>query len=147
MLNLAEIHRLTQAGVQFGAHTVTHEELPTCDDGSAWQEIAASKAQLEQKVGMPIEHFAYPSGNYSGRDVEYVRKAGFRSARTMVRGWNNARSDPFKLKDLGPGDELSVAQIGHLELISLWRRMVKTLDGARRAIVAVLFIVPKKSWT
>lgn len=138
MLDEREVRQLMCAGVEFGAHTVTHEELPTCSDETAWKEISECKKELERFVGMPIEHFAYPSGSFSEREAQYVRRAGFRSARTMVRGWNNARSDVFKLKDLGPGDDLSVSQIGHLELISLTRRIRKMSNRARRRCIRLL---------
>ena len=139
MLSIEEIRRLQDAGVQFGAHTVTHEELPTCDDETAWREISESKRQLEETLGVPVEHFAYPSGNVSPRDVDYVRRAGFRSARIMRRGWNSPRSDLHMLMDLGPGDDLTPSQIGHLELISLGRRMTKAVDRMKQRVKRLLF--------
>jgi peptidoglycan/xylan/chitin deacetylase (PgdA/CDA1 family) len=134
MLNREEIHCLMRAGVQFGAHTITHEELTTCSDGVAQCEVLGSKSQLEDMLGVPIAHFAYPSGSYSMRDVEYVRQAGFCSARTMDRGWNGIDSDCFRLKDIGPGDGLTVSQLGHLELISMLRRVEKALERTKECV-------------
>ena len=129
MLDRSELHRLRQAGVQFGAHTVSHVELPMCDDDTAWREISESKTQLEALLGLPVEHFAFPSGNFAVRDLEFVRRAGFRSARTMRRGWNSVRTDVYQLKVLGPGDDLSLSEIGHLEILSVARRVAKRVDG------------------
>lgn len=131
MLSREQVRHLSRIGVQFGAHTVTHPELPMCDDETTWREILQSKAQLERSFHFKVEHFAYPSGSFTNRDVGFARKAGFRSARGMRRGWNGIRTDPYRLRDLGPGDGLSPCQIGRLELLSIARRFAKLLERIR----------------
>lgn len=94
--------------VDFGAHTRFHPILPRCDDEEAWDEIAGSKRDLEALLGRPVSHFAYPNGDYGSREMEYVRRAGFASARTTDLGWARPSSDLFRLGTFGVTDDASV---------------------------------------
>ena len=53
---------------------------------------------MEDRCGIPIEHFAYPYGDYSEATVEIVREAGFRTAVTMHRGINRPTDEALELK-------------------------------------------------
>jgi peptidoglycan/xylan/chitin deacetylase (PgdA/CDA1 family) len=94
--------------VDFQVHTRFHPILTQCSDEEAWEEIAASKRELEARLGRECRHFAYPNGDYGGRDRELARKAGFASARTIAPGWASAVSDPFALPCFGITDTASV---------------------------------------
>jgi peptidoglycan/xylan/chitin deacetylase (PgdA/CDA1 family) len=94
--------------VDFQAHTRWHPVLIRCDDDTAAQEIAGSRRDVERMLGLECRHFAYPHGRYGHREVELVRKAGFQSARTTEIGWNDPETDPFRLRILGVGDDVSL---------------------------------------
>jgi peptidoglycan/xylan/chitin deacetylase (PgdA/CDA1 family) len=94
--------------VNFGSHTKFHPILPQCQDGRCLEEIGGSKESLDVLLNKPVEHFAYPNGDYGEREVEYVRACGYRSARTLDVGWNNADSDPYRLKAIGVEDDASI---------------------------------------
>jgi peptidoglycan/xylan/chitin deacetylase (PgdA/CDA1 family) len=99
------------AHVQFGAHTQWHPVLTMCDDDECEREIVDSKADVEGLVGRPCRHFSYPNGDYTRRELELVRRAGFASARTVDIGWNDARTDPYRLKILGVSDDATVNRL------------------------------------
>lgn len=86
------------AGNWIGAHTCTHPRLSKLPRDRAREEIVSSKKKLEDQFGRPIEHFAYPFGDYDDAVVEMVREAGFKTACTMDRGVNDRTNDPFRLK-------------------------------------------------
>lgn len=134
-LSLDEVERLRAAGVTFGAHTLTHPQLEHCDEETAWREIAEGRSRLESLLGAPVEHFAYPSGGYSEEVVTLVRRAGFRSARTMDRGWNGIGTDVLRLRDLEGADDIPPDHVGHLELISLAHRGWRGLGLLRNRLV------------
>ncbi len=108
MLSTAQLRTLAAAGMQIGAHTVSHPILMRLDDGEARREIARSKDDLEQCLGQPVRLFAYPNGrpgtDYAARDVALVRSLGFDAAVTTSPGAAGAGADPFQLPRFVPWD-------------------------------------------
>lgn len=75
--------------VEIGAHTVTHCVLKAQTDARAKQEMAESRAVLAQRLGRPIDHFAYPGGgrDHAGaRDFGLAAQMGFLTAVTTRHG-------------------------------------------------------------
>jgi peptidoglycan/xylan/chitin deacetylase (PgdA/CDA1 family) len=75
--------------VTFGAHTRTHPCLSRLSRAEAEKEILGSKARLEEMLGVPVRHFAYPfggPGSFTEETVEIVKAAGLVSAVTTTRG-------------------------------------------------------------
>jgi peptidoglycan/xylan/chitin deacetylase (PgdA/CDA1 family) len=62
--------------------------LPSLTDDAAWEEIAGSKHDVEERVGRPAISFAYPAGLYGERELRMVREAGYRAAFTVEPGLN-----------------------------------------------------------
>lgn len=102
-----EVRRLS-AVADFGAHTRTHPILLQCDDRLCAEEIALCKTELEQATGRPCGHFAFPNGDFSEREVANIRRAGYRTARTIDPGWNGPGTDPLLLKAVPVSDDASV---------------------------------------
>ena len=116
--------------VDFGSHTRFHPILPQCSDADAEREIVLSKSEVERWVGSRCEHFAFPNGDYGDREIELVKKAGYRSARTTDIGWNGVSSDPFALKILSMPDDASVDRLaaevsGVKSMLLALRRMMR----------------------
>ena len=76
-------------GVTIGAHTMSHPMLAKHPEEEARSEIVASKAWLEEKLGLTIRHFAYPVGDPGSagpREFALAKEAGFASAVTTRPG-------------------------------------------------------------
>ena len=97
-----------QATFDFGAHTRFHPILTTCEAAECEAEIRGSREDLEVRFEVPCAHFSYPNGDYTDREVEMARAAGFRSARTTDVGWNGPHTDPYKLRVTGVTDDASI---------------------------------------
>jgi peptidoglycan/xylan/chitin deacetylase (PgdA/CDA1 family) len=101
MLNGAEVTALAGAGIEIGAHTVTHPILSTLSPDEARAEIVQSRVELGRLLGREIATFAYPNGrpskDFTDADVERVKEAGFSGAATTAWGCASARSDPFRV--------------------------------------------------
>jgi peptidoglycan/xylan/chitin deacetylase (PgdA/CDA1 family) len=116
--------------VDFQAHTRFHPILTRCSDAECTTEIGESKHELEALLSNPCEHFAYPNGNYGDREVAIVKAAGFRSARTCDIGWNDQRSDPYRLRTIIIDDSASTLRFAaQLTGIPVFLRYLK--EGGR----------------
>jgi peptidoglycan/xylan/chitin deacetylase (PgdA/CDA1 family) len=89
-LSWKEIQSLArEPDVTIGAHTQAHLMLAKHDVSTACREIVESKVILEQRLGFPIRHFAYPGGDRScadAREFELADQAGFVTAVTTRPG-------------------------------------------------------------
>jgi peptidoglycan/xylan/chitin deacetylase (PgdA/CDA1 family) len=70
MLSWGEIIEMKDAGIDFGAHTVTHPDLTAIDAARMEYEIRGSKEIIENNLGEPVLSFAYPYGLYDERCVD-----------------------------------------------------------------------------
>lgn len=76
---LAEMRR---GGFTIGSHTRSHVTLPMETPETIAAELIGSKAELERRMGEPIEHFAYPGGQFTPEVVDAVGRAGYKFAYT-----------------------------------------------------------------
>lgn len=92
--------------VTIGAHTMTHEFLPSVKDESLlWREIRGSKEVLEKILKKPVLAFCYPSGGYTPHIERMVRRAGYQVAvTTLGKNKGFAHRDIFALKRIKPTD-------------------------------------------
>jgi peptidoglycan/xylan/chitin deacetylase (PgdA/CDA1 family) len=110
-LSKPEMLELSRQGVDFQSHALGHPVLTTCSDEECWSEIAESKQVLEDLIEKPVAHFAYPNGNYSEREMAYLRKAGYRSGRTIDVGWNGPHSSMYALKSMVISDDATLDEM------------------------------------
>lgn len=85
---------------EFEPHTVTHPNLLTLDDAAAEHEIAASKRELEERLGRATATFCYPAGLFGPRERELCLRAGFAAAVSCEPGANGPATDRFSLRRL-----------------------------------------------
>lgn len=127
-LGVAAIERM-KGVVDFAAHTRFHPVLTTCLDADCADEIESSKAETEGLIEGPCLDFSYPNGDYGERELALVRRAGYRSGRTVDLGWNDADTDPFRLKVLGTGDTASVNRLA-ADLAGVSGYLARLKDGS-----------------
>lgn len=108
MMRSDQVLALRRAGMQIGAHTVSHPILATLPDDAARREMADSKRRLEDIVGERIGLFAYPNGkpgeDYSPRSVALAREVGFDTAVSTAWGAARRTDDAFQLPRFTPWD-------------------------------------------
>jgi len=90
MLTWHEAKEMQSSGlITFGSHTMTHPILTRVDHARALNEISSSKAIIEEKLGSPVELFAYPNGsegNFDDYIVGMLKNVGFSAACTTIPG-------------------------------------------------------------
>jgi peptidoglycan/xylan/chitin deacetylase (PgdA/CDA1 family) len=72
---LATVRR---AGVTVGSHTKTHVLMTNESGHKVSDEVTGSREQLEARLGVPVQHFAYPSGLFNTFSVNAVAAARYR---------------------------------------------------------------------
>ena len=100
MLAWSAVGDLAAAGHEIGAHTVTHPELDTLGSGEAFGEIADSRAELQDRLGLPIRSFAYPHGYNSASVRRQVALAGFDSACAVKNALSHPADCPYSIARL-----------------------------------------------
>ena len=103
VMSSAELAELRGGPMRVGAHTVSHPVLPSLSKAAQALQIAQSRRACEAFVGEPVEHFAYPFGDYDGRSVAAARDAGYASACTTAPSIVRRGADPFRLPRISPG--------------------------------------------
>ncbi len=86
--------------IEFGSHTLNHKNLLSIDDCDAYNEIVASKIEVEKMIGHGCQSFAYPYGKYTENVINMVGKAGYRSAVVVKRGIYEPQT-PLAIRRIG----------------------------------------------
>lgn len=90
-----QVAALRDAGMEIGSHTVSHLDLTSLDWEAAGVEIAQSKSELDQHLGINVTSFCYPTGLHNAGIEEQARAAGYSNATTTR--WDNDTSDMMAL--------------------------------------------------
>ncbi|MDD2922907.1 MAG: polysaccharide deacetylase family protein [Anaerolineales bacterium] len=75
-----QVRELTWAGWEVGSHSMSHKDLTKLDYDQRKYEISKSRDLLSEKIGVPVNSFAYPWGFSGGDVISLVRDAGYTSA-------------------------------------------------------------------
>ena len=109
MLSSDQLLSLHRAGMEIGAHTVTHPILCSLAIDQARMEIESSRTRLSQVTGVDIVGFAYPNGrpgvDYDQDHVDIVKRAGFAYAVSTRRGTGASDSDVLQLPRHDPWNQ------------------------------------------
>jgi peptidoglycan/xylan/chitin deacetylase (PgdA/CDA1 family) len=111
--------RLAEAGMEIGAHTMTHPFLTTLAAGEQAREIADSAALAHARTGAVVTGLAYPVGDHDDRTVEAASGAGLAYAVTTAAGDCTPGTPAFRLPrralpegaSLGPGGRVSASMV------------------------------------
>lgn len=98
--------------VTIESHTVSHPILTRCTDQDSEYEIQKSKLLLESILGRKIEGFAYPNGSHGLREIEFLKKHGYKYAFTTVPDYLNLKKVkcPYSLPRFEVLDRISFAE-------------------------------------
>jgi peptidoglycan/xylan/chitin deacetylase (PgdA/CDA1 family) len=77
-----QVADMRRRGFLIGSHTRSHVSLPMETPDTITTELEGSKQDLEQRMGEPVTHFAYPGGQFNDAVVDAVARAGYQYAYT-----------------------------------------------------------------
>jgi peptidoglycan/xylan/chitin deacetylase (PgdA/CDA1 family) len=98
LMGWEDLEALAGEGMAIGAHSMTHGPLTR-------EEVTESKRVLEARLGVKVDHFAYPKGEHTPESEAWVREAGYRA------GWatRSGNADPFTRQRLPVSGQASLA--------------------------------------
>jgi peptidoglycan/xylan/chitin deacetylase (PgdA/CDA1 family) len=106
LLSWSQIKFMSEAGIVFGSHSLTHARLTRCNEVQLRAEVIDSKKMIEDQIGRSVKHFCYPYGNFDQRVQHTVQEAGYETACTTERGAVLPGTDPWRLPRLAVGKRM-----------------------------------------
>jgi len=97
LLQWGQIQEMSRHGIQFGAHTKTHPDLRRLSTFELEREVRDSKRAIEDRLGQPVDSFAYPYGHFDARVLEVVRER-FAAACSTELAFVHKASNPWCLE-------------------------------------------------
>lgn len=95
-----QILEMRRGGMEFVSHTVSHPDLRILPADKLKKELTESKNILEEKLGVPISGFIYPSGEFNEAVIRALKEAGYAGARTTELGVVKRGTDPYRMPTL-----------------------------------------------
>jgi peptidoglycan/xylan/chitin deacetylase (PgdA/CDA1 family) len=80
LMDWDDVREWLAAGMDIGAHSVTHPDLTGLSDHRLAEEVGGARWRLEDRLGVPIVSFAYPFNVHDERTDAAVAAAGYRAA-------------------------------------------------------------------
>jgi hypothetical protein len=69
--------------ITIASHTVNHLNMTNLSDTEIEREVTESKKVLEKELGIPIDYFTYPEGDFTERAKDKVKNAGYKASLSM----------------------------------------------------------------
>lgn len=95
--NIDGVKVLKDAGMEIGVHTYSHPDFIGMTYDEIYQEVKTSKDFLENELGITLETFSFPFGNYNEASIQVLKDLGLKTAVTTREG----KADPNKFIDDG----------------------------------------------
>jgi peptidoglycan/xylan/chitin deacetylase (PgdA/CDA1 family) len=96
LLGWREAETLLQAGFEIGAHSVSHPDLTRLPADALERELGQARAQLEQRLQVPVTSLAYPYGRENAT-VRGEATRHYRRACTTRLGRCRPQADPLRI--------------------------------------------------
>ena len=96
LLDWSEIREMASAGIDFGAHTMSHKNLTELPLEAATREIAGSKSMIQRHLERDVLFFSYPYGEQT-EDITRAVKDHFRGACSTELAFVTSQSDIYAL--------------------------------------------------
>jgi peptidoglycan/xylan/chitin deacetylase (PgdA/CDA1 family) len=99
-LSQAQIKGLVAAGWELDTQGFSHADLITLDSEQLHYQVAVARSTIQQRYGVPVNWFCYPSGHYDATVIAAVKAAGYTGSTTVVPGWAHPAEDRYRLHRL-----------------------------------------------
>jgi peptidoglycan/xylan/chitin deacetylase (PgdA/CDA1 family) len=100
-LDTNDVKILLKDGWEVGSHSLTHSNFNKLSETELRSEIIESKNKLEQELGIKINYFSYPKGNYNADTEAIVKEAGYKAVFTMDDGVVTQANAMYRIPRVG----------------------------------------------
>ncbi|MBN2320615.1 MAG: polysaccharide deacetylase family protein [Acidobacteria bacterium] len=111
ILDWPGLREISERGISIGCHSLTHPKLPEIPLGQYESEFKLSRRLLEDGLGQPVNHFAYPYGRFNESVKAAIIEAGYHISCSTQPGFNATGADPFSLRRIEICGKDSLSQI------------------------------------
>lgn len=94
----SQVNEIFQSGHEIGVHTKTHQALSTLTLAEKQDEIDGARQILVNSGFGPVTTIAYPFGDFDTETQQVTEASGLTLGRSVIRGYNDASTDPYALK-------------------------------------------------
>jgi peptidoglycan/xylan/chitin deacetylase (PgdA/CDA1 family) len=122
LMSWEQAREMAASNFEIGCHTRTHPDLGKESIASARSELIDLRPFMEDKLGAPVRHFAYPFGGRGNITPEWIaaaKQAGFSSLFTGFGGLATAKDDMFWIPRLGASHQRSTTEL-RIDLDDAW---------------------------
>jgi peptidoglycan/xylan/chitin deacetylase (PgdA/CDA1 family) len=92
-----DARRLERAGHRCESHSVTHPRLAELSSEACRDELSRARAILEDELGHPVRHLAYPFGSENQQVRDVAAECGYDTACAVTIGISAAGDDVYAL--------------------------------------------------
>ena len=114
-LSPEQVRGLIAAGWELDTQGYSHANLPSLRAEELHYQVAVTRTMLQQRYGVPVNWFCYPSGHYDASVIAAVKAAGFVGSTTVIPRWASPAEDRYRLHRLrvlgGTSPEALLSQI------------------------------------
>ncbi len=114
MLSWTQIEEIAAAGIEIGAHTLTHPALDQLSPAALRSELQDSKHLLEDRLGMAVTGMSYPFGYSSRRVHAAAASAGYSYACAVANRLSSESDDQFSLPRVTIGRATSLSRFARI---------------------------------
>jgi peptidoglycan/xylan/chitin deacetylase (PgdA/CDA1 family) len=105
-LRPAEVAAMAKAGVEFGAHSVSHPHLDRLPPALVEEEMKRSREAVEDWTGRECRVFAYPFGHHNGETADIARQL-FPASVIVGGGWWKEGGDRARIPRIAIHQDMS----------------------------------------
>ena len=128
-LDWAQVRELRASGMDIGSHTYSHPNLARLSRAEVEEELRISKDVIGDRLGAPVDLFAYPFGkprvDFTATTVDAVRASGYRAAAAVTFRGVLESDSVFRIpRFFTDGDSLAKLEAkiqGAYDLVGWWQ--------------------------
>ncbi len=106
-LDWDQVREMAGAGLEIGSHGCSHRILTRLKTEEAKEEMIRSKAEIEGRIGLEAQHFAFPNEAANRDLLALAEVAGYRTACLGGSEWVEGRFGALPLRRQGMAEEAS----------------------------------------
>lgn len=79
MMSWEDLKYCSRNNVEIGSHSYHHDSLGTISNIADYQiEVSLSITEISEKIGIPVQIFALPNGQYNNDTIDYIKATGIK---------------------------------------------------------------------